>query len=86
MIEILAMATVLTPITSGFIEVVKKTAVMPVRFIPLLGILIGMILGSFAVFLDASLSIRLWVGGISGLASVGVFEITKESTKLRERG
>lgn len=79
MFEILAGATLIAPVIMGVVQAVKKAGNISKRYLPLVAIAIGMILGGLALFIDPSLSVRLWAGGISGLASVGLFELGKNS-------
>lgn len=78
MVEILTLATIITPLTTALIEVVKKAIGIDQRYLPLLAVLLGLILGGLATFLDSELILRLWAGAVSGLASVGLFEIGKQ--------
>ena len=77
MVEILAMATVIAPITSGMVQVVKKASQLNKRYIPLLAVALGVILGAAANFLETDIVLRAWAGGISGLAATGLFELSK---------
>lgn len=77
--EILVMASIIAPITVGLVQAVKKSFKLD-RALPLIAIVIGMLLGGLATFfVDADVSARLWAGGISGLASVGLFEVGKNA-------
>lgn len=78
MVEILTLATIITPLTTALIEVVKKAIGIEQRYLPLLAVLLGLILGGLATFLDSELILRLWAGAVSGLASVGLFELGKQ--------
>ena len=53
MVEILAMATIIAPITSGVVEAVKKATSINDNLFPILAMVIGAILGDDAYFLDA---------------------------------
>lgn len=77
MVEILAMATVIAPVTSGVVEAIKKATKINDNLLPIIAILIGAILGGGAYFLDAEMGLRIWAGGISGLAATGLFELGK---------
>lgn len=74
MTEILAMATVIAPITAGVVEAVKKATNINDNLLPIIAIIIGAILGGGAYFMDTEMGLRLWAGGISGLAATGLFE------------
>lgn len=79
MVEILAMATVIAPVTSGVVQVVKQATQVNNRYLPAVATILGMGLGAAAYFMDAELGLRVWAGGISGLASVGLFELGKQT-------
>lgn len=76
--NIIIMASIIAPITTGIVEAIKKATGIRTDFIPLLSILVGTMLGGFANFLDLDIYLRLWGGAISGLASVGLFETGKQ--------
>lgn len=79
MVEILAMATVIAPVTAGVVEAVKQATQVNNRYLPAVATILGMGLGATAYFMDAELGLRVWAGGISGLASVGLFELGKQT-------
>lgn len=79
MVEILAMATAIAAVTSGVVQAIKMTELVDKRYMPLMAIIVGMLLGLLATFMDIDLISRLWAGGISGLASVGLFELSKNT-------
>lgn len=79
MVEILTMATVIAPITGGVLQVVKKATKINKRYVPLLAVVLGVILGVAAYFLEAEIGLRIWAGGISGLAATGLFELGKNA-------
>jgi len=68
-------ASVLAPVVLALVQVVKTSFPMPKNFIPLLGLLLGLIVGYLAYpFTDLTVPVRLWAGAIAGLTSVGLFE------------
>ena len=79
MVEILAMATVIAPVTAGVVEAVKRATQVDNRYLPAVATVLGMGLGAAAYFLDAELGLRVWAGGISGLAATGLFELSKNT-------
>lgn len=81
MTEILAMATVIAPVTLGVVEAFKRATNVNNNLLPIVAILLGMALGCAAYFLDAEIGIRIWAGGISGLAATGLFEGVKNVKK-----
>lgn len=78
MTDILTMATAIAAVTLGVVEAVKRTKLIKKRYMPLVAIVIGMLIGAAAMFLDVGIVVRLWAGGISGLASTGLFELGKK--------
>lgn len=80
MVDILAIASLIAPITSGAVQAIKKATKVNKRYLPILAVGVGIILGAAAFFVGIGLGERIWAGGISGLASVGLFELGK-STK-----
>lgn len=78
------MATILSGVTLGVVQAIKQASKINTKLLPLVAILVGMILGSLAIFLDADLAMRMWAGGISGLAAVGLFEGIDNIKKERD--
>lgn len=81
MFEILTMATIIAPVTSAFVQAIKTTGKIHKKYLPLVSILVGIGLGASATFLSTELVIRIWAGGISGLAATGLFELSKGMTE-----
>jgi hypothetical protein len=79
--EILMLATVIAPITSALVQAIKVSFKVDKRHLPLLSVVVGVALGASATFLGAELTIRMWAGGISGLAATGLFELSKGGRK-----
>jgi len=76
MTEVLLFATILAPIILALVELVKKSVTFPKNYIPLIALLIGVLIGLAAYpFTDLALDLRLWSGGLAGLASTGLFEL-----------
>jgi hypothetical protein len=74
--QILIFATVILPIVTALIELVKRTINLPKNIIPLVSLLVGLIIGVAAYpFTDMELVLRLWAGGFAGLAATGLFEL-----------
>lgn len=86
MVEILAMATVIAPVTGGVVQAVKKATNINKRYLPAVATMVGVLLGAAATFLDADLYLRLWAGGISGLAATGLFELGKQTKEEIKNG
>lgn len=83
--QMMVLATMLSTITFAVIEAIKRGFNIPKNFIPLMGIGIGMILGSLFVFSDLSLGPRLWGGALSGLSATGLFELLKPNKGFTDK-
>ncbi|MEK4564776.1 holin [Alkalihalobacillus sp. FSL R5-0424] len=80
---ILILATIISPIVLALIELVKRTIQIPKRFIPLLAVVVGLVVGALSYpFSDLALSMRLWAGTLAGLSATGLFEISKSREGL----
>lgn len=76
MTAVLLFATLLAPIILALVELVKRTAPIPNNFIPLIAFAVGIFIGfAGAPFTELPLDLRLWSGGLSGLAATGLFEL-----------
>ena len=74
--EVLIFATILAPILTALVQLVKKTVKLPTNIVPALSFVSGIVLGAIAYpFTDLDLVLRLWAGGFAGLAATGLFEI-----------
>ncbi|MCX2773163.1 holin [Bacillus sp. H2FL2] len=74
--EVLIFATILAPILTALVQLVKKTVKLSTNIVPALSFVIGILLGAIAYpFTDLDLVLRLWAGGFAGLAATGLFEI-----------
>lgn len=79
MTAILFFATILTPIITALTEVVKKAVNVPLTFVPVIALFIGLLVGFLAApFSDLDLTMRLWAGGIAGLTATGLYEVVKQ--------
>ncbi|MCM2674257.1 holin [Alkalicoccobacillus plakortidis] len=75
---ILMLATVISPVVLAIIELLKRTVNLPKRFLPLIAVGVGLIVGGLSFpFTDLDLAMRLWAGGLAGLSATGLFEISK---------
>ncbi|WP_096188388.1 holin [Evansella halocellulosilytica] len=84
--SVLMFATVLSPVVAGVVELIKRTVTIRKNLIPLLSFGVGLLIGVISYpFTDFELIMRLWSGGISGLAAVGLFEIQKCSIREIEK-
>lgn len=79
MMQIMLLATIIAPVTTGLIEVVKQAVNLKKNYIPLLGVVIGLLIGVLAAPIsDIDLYLRLWAGGLSGLSASGLYELTSK--------
>src|SRR5699024_12026967 len=81
MVEILAMATIIAPITSGVVQVVKQATQVNNRYLPAVATILGMGLGAAAYFLDAELCLRVWDGVIVDMDRKGKFRYGNKNNK-----
>jgi len=76
MTDVLLFSTILAPIILALIELIKRTVTIPNNFIPLIAFAVGIFIGFVAYpFTELPLDLRLWAGGLAGLASTGLFEL-----------
>ena len=71
---------VLVALTTGLVEVVKRTAGLPTRFVPLTALVAGLVLTGVGGVLDFT-PLTLLTGVAVGLSSVGLFAQTKVLNK-----
>ena len=77
MTEIMIFATILAPIILAVTELFKRTFNLPKTIIPLIALAVGLFIGFAASpFSDLDLTLRLWSGGLAGLAATGLFELS----------
>jgi len=76
MTEILTFATVILPFVTALTQLVKASVKMPKNLVPLIALILGLVLGYAATPLtDLDWVLRLWGGGLAGLASTGLYEL-----------
>ncbi|MFC4712218.1 holin [Planococcus dechangensis] len=87
MVDILVLTSILVPLIAGLVEVVKNAVNMKVNFIPVVALLVGLLIGFLATPIsDLDYVMRLWAGGLAGLASVGLFEVVKQREGTTKEG
>jgi len=84
--EILILATSIALLVGAIVEVVKRATLVNDRFLPIVALCVGILVGAAAVFLDADMTMRMWAGGIAGLMSVGIFETGKNIKEEIDHG
>lgn len=76
---VLIFATIIAPVIVALVELAKRTFTLPKNYIPLIAFMIGIVIGIISYpFTDLDTTLRVWAGGISGLAATGLFEIGNE--------
>ncbi|WP_182200078.1 holin [Paraliobacillus salinarum] len=84
--QVLIFATVLLPIVTAVVELVKRTVSLPKNIIPLISLVIGLVVGAAGYpFSDLELILRLWAGGFAGLAGTGLFELAVNKREGRTK-
>lgn len=76
MVELMVLVTVLGPVITGLVAVIKSAVKLQNNYIPLLALVVGVVVGFVSQpITDLDLYMRLWAGGIAGLVSVGLYEV-----------
>lgn len=84
--EILILGAVISGVVLGVIELIKSTNTIPKRWLPLVGLVIGLVAGYFAYpFSSLSVEMRLWAGLVAALGATGFFELVKPVNKKEEK-
>lgn len=74
---VLILATLVLPIVLALVELVKRTVNVKKNLLPLIAFGIGLVIGAVSTpFTDLDLVLRLWAGGLAGLAATGLFELS----------
>ncbi|WP_430052224.1 holin [Paenibacillus phoenicis] len=74
--NVMAFASVLSVFVLALVQLVKTTVNLPKNIVPLIGVVIGILVGAAASpFTDLDLVLRLWAGGVAGLSATGLFEL-----------
>ncbi|MBY9082396.1 holin [Paenibacillus sp. HN-1] len=74
--DVLAFASVLAVFVLAGVQFIKTTISVPKNIIPLIGVVIGLVIGwAAAPFTDLELVLRLWSGALAGLSATGLFEL-----------
>lgn len=78
MLDVLILATILLPIIVAVVELAKKAVNIKKNYVPLIAVVLAVMIAAAAYpFTELNLVMRLWAGLLAGLASTGLFEITK---------
>ncbi|MCF7753388.1 holin [Paenibacillus xylanexedens] len=73
---VLTFASVLAVFVLAAVQLVKNTVKMSSNIVPIVGLLIGLLIGAAAYpFTTLDITLRLWAGGLAGLSATGLFEL-----------
>lgn len=82
--QVLMFSTLLAPLVTALMELLKRTFPIPKKYIPITSFIVGLLIGLLASpFTSMNIELRLWSGGIAGLAATGLYEIGKKSKKSK---
>ncbi|MEK5277785.1 MULTISPECIES: holin [Paenibacillus] len=74
--DVLAFASVIAVFVLAGVQFVKTSFNVPKNILPLIGLVIGLLIGAAAYpFTELGLVLRLWSGGLAGLSATGLFEL-----------
>ncbi|WP_397444158.1 holin [Peribacillus sp. R9-11] len=74
--QVLIFTTLLVPIVTAVVQVVKSTVTLPNNVLPILSLVVGLGIGSVAFpFTDMDIVLRLWAGAFAGLGGTGLYEV-----------
>jgi small-conductance mechanosensitive channel len=74
--QVLSFASILAVFVMSIVQLVKTTLNINKNFVPLVGVLAGLLIGVVAYpFTEMDLVLRLWSGGLAGLSATGLFEL-----------
>ncbi|WP_433946904.1 holin [Paenibacillus sp. SN-8-1] len=74
--NVLAFASLIAVFVLAVNQLVKTTVNIPKNLVPVVGLVIGLLVGAAAYpFTDLDLTLRLWAGGLAGLSATGMFEL-----------
>ncbi|MEK4345700.1 holin [Paenibacillus sp. FSL P4-0184] len=72
----MAFASILAVFVLALVQLVKNSINIPRNAVPVIGLLIGLLIGAAAYpFTDLDIVLRLWAGGLAGLSATGLFEL-----------
>lgn len=63
----------------GLVELVKRLEWLPVKYLPLLSLVLGVIAG--VIYLEGTLKTKIILGIVMGLSAAGLFDQSKIITK-----
>jgi hypothetical protein len=73
--HVMSFASILVPIVAALVNLIKKSISLPKKVIPSISFAVGLLIGGIAYpFTEMDFILRLWSGGIAGLAATGLYE------------
>nr|WP_246625060.1 holin [Fictibacillus nanhaiensis] len=77
-------SSLLAPLVTAIMELLKRTFPISKKYIPISSFFVGLLIGFIASpFTEMNAELRLWSGGIAGLAATGLYEIGKKGKKSK---
>ncbi|WP_311627992.1 holin [Peribacillus simplex] len=74
--QVLIFTTLLIPIVTAVVQVVKSSVTLPNNVLPLISLVVGLGIGSVSFpFTDMNIVLRLWAGVFAGLGGTGLYEV-----------
>ncbi|MNP22132.1 Phage holin [compost metagenome] len=74
--DVMAFASILAVFVLALVQLVKNSINIPRNAVPMIGLLIGLLIGAAAYpFTELDIVLRLWAGGLAGLSATGLFEL-----------
>ncbi|OMD36518.1 holin [Paenibacillus odorifer] len=74
--DVMAFASILAVFVLALVQLVKNSINIPRNTVPVIGLLIGLLIGAAAYpFTELDFVLRLWAGGLAGLSATGLFEL-----------
>ncbi|MGG4268369.1 holin [Peribacillus simplex] len=74
--QVLIFTTLLIPIVTAVVQVVKSTVPLQNNVLPIISLVVGLGIGLVAFpFTDMDIVLRLWAGAFAGLGGTGLYEV-----------
>lgn len=74
--DVMAFSSILAVFVVALVQLVKNSINIPRNALPMIGLLIGLLIGAAAYpFTELDIVLRLWAGGLAGLSATGLFEL-----------
>lgn len=83
--EILILGAAISGIVFAIIELIKSTESIPKKWLPPVGLVIGLLAGYFSYpFSSLGVEMRLWAGLVAALGATGFFELVKPVKTIKK--